>query len=278
MKRAILRSLAILGTTAAVCGGVIAVQAQSQISSNMSFFITSAGKGEGANYGGLAGADAYCTSLAKAAGSAKSQWHAYLSTTAVAAANGQPAQAPVDARDRIGKGPWYNAKGVLVANNVDDLHSKTLAKDLLLTEKAGVNKGMGDTPNQHDILTGSDSAGRYLATGGDTIAYTIKAYNRGPDTAHVVVITDSLPATATFVSATGIADPSHIEHVVGWPVLGRTVLHRVVAQQHAEGTAAGHAEFVAVDLVEQLALVELDGAFLVAAQFGPGHVQQPQHH
>jgi hypothetical protein len=168
MKRAILRSLAVLGTTAAVCGGVIAVQAQSQISSNMSFFITSAGKGEGANYGGLAGADAYCTSLAKAAGSAKSQWHAYLSSTPVAAANGQPAQAPVDARDRIGKGPWYNAKGVLVANNVDDLHSRTLAKDLLLTEKGTVNNGMGDTPNQHDILTGSDSAGRYLATGGDT--------------------------------------------------------------------------------------------------------------
>lgn len=168
MKRAILRSLAMLGTTAFVCGGIVAVQAQSQISPNMSFFITSAGKGDGANYGGLAGADAHCAALAKAAGSAKTNWHAYLSTTAVAAANGAPAQAPEDARNRIGTGPWVNAKGVLVANNVDELHAKTLTKDLLLTEKGVTNNGMGDTPNTHDILTGSDTAGRYLATNGDS--------------------------------------------------------------------------------------------------------------
>jgi hypothetical protein len=168
MKRAILRSLVILGTTAGVCGGIVAVQAQSQISPNMSFFITSVGKGEGANYGGLAGADAHCAALARAAGSTKTAWHAYLSATATPAANGQPAGAPVDARSRIGTGPWYNAKGVLVANNVDELHSKTLTKDLLLTEKGTTNNGMGDTPNTHDILTGSDSAGRYLATNGDT--------------------------------------------------------------------------------------------------------------
>jgi hypothetical protein len=166
MKHAL--SLALLGATAAICAGVAAVQAQGQISPNMSFFITSAGNGQGANYGGLAGADAHCAALARAAGSTRTNWHAYLSTTAVAAANGQPAQAPVDARSRIGNGPWYNARGVLVANNVDELHSKTLAKDLLLTEKATVNNGMGDTPNTHDILTGSDSAGRYLATNGDT--------------------------------------------------------------------------------------------------------------
>jgi hypothetical protein len=168
MKRAILRSLVILGTTAGVCGGIVAVQAQSQISPTMSFFITSVGKGEGANYGGLAGADAHCAALARAAGSTKTAWHAYLSTTATPAANGQPAGAPVDARSRIGTGPWYNAKGVVVANNVDELHSKTLTKDLLLTEKGTTNNGMGDTPNTHDILTGSDSAGRYLATNGDT--------------------------------------------------------------------------------------------------------------
>jgi hypothetical protein len=168
MKRAILRSLVILGTTAGVCGGIVAVQAQSQISPTMSFFITSVGKGEGANYGGLAGADAHCAALARAAGSTKTAWHAYLSATATPAANGQPAGAPVDARSRIGTGPWYNAKGVVVANNVDELHSKTLTKDLLLTEKGTTNNGMGDTPNTHDILTGSDSAGRYLATNGDT--------------------------------------------------------------------------------------------------------------
>ncbi len=167
MKREILRSLVILGATAGLCGGVIAVQAQGQISPNMSFFITSVGKGDGANYGGLAGADAHCTALARAAGSNKT-WHAYLSTTAVAAAGGQPAQAPVDARSRIGSGPWVNARGVQVAANVEELHSKTLTKDLLLTEKGLPNNGMGDTPNTHDILTGSDSAGRYLATNGDT--------------------------------------------------------------------------------------------------------------
>jgi hypothetical protein len=168
MTPALLRSFVLLGATAFACSGIVAVQAQNQISPTMSFFITSAGKGEGANYGGLAGADAHCSALAKAAGSARIGWHAYLSTTAVAAANGAPAQAPVDARSRIGAGPWYNAKGVLVASNVDDLHAKTLAKDLLLTEKGATNNGMGDTPNTHDILTGSDTAGRYLATNGDT--------------------------------------------------------------------------------------------------------------
>ncbi|MCP5412432.1 MAG: lectin [Alphaproteobacteria bacterium] len=166
MTRMVLRSLLMAGAVAGICGAAVAVHAQA--ANTMSFFITSAPKGDGANYGGLAGADAYCTSLAKAAGSAKTQWRAYLSATAVAAANGQPAQAPVDARDRIGAGPWYNAKGELVASNVDDLHSRTLTKDLLLTEKGTTNNGMGDKPNMHDILTGSDSAGRYLATGGDT--------------------------------------------------------------------------------------------------------------
>lgn len=166
MTRMVLRSLLMAGAVAGICGAAVAVHAQA--ANTMSFFITSAPKGDGANYGGLAGADAYCTSLAKAAGSAKTQWRAYLSATAVAAANGQPAQAPVDARDRIGAGPWYNAKGELVASNVDDLHSKTLTKDILLTEKGTTNNGMGDKPNMHDILTGSDSAGRYLATGGDT--------------------------------------------------------------------------------------------------------------
>ena len=166
MTRMVLRSLLMAGAVAGICGAAVAVHAQP--ANTMSFFITSAPKGDGANYGGLAGADAYCTSLAKAAGSAKTQWRAYLSATAVAAANGQPAQAPVDARDRIGAGPWHNAKGELVASNVDELHSKTLTKDLLLTEKGTTNNGMGDKPNMHDILTGSDSAGRYLATGGDT--------------------------------------------------------------------------------------------------------------
>ena len=179
MKRSITSSLITLGLVAAVTGSIVAVQAQgTAANANMSFFITSVGTGNGANLGGLAGADAHCTALAKAAGSTKTNWRAYLSITATPAANGQPAGAPVDARSRIGSGPWYNAKGVLVASTIDELHSKALTKDLLLTEKGVTNNGMGDTPNTHDILTGSDTAGRYLATGGDT---TCKTWTSGAE-------------------------------------------------------------------------------------------------
>ena len=117
---------------------------------NLSFFITSAGPGKGADLGGLAGADAHCQALAKAAGAGNREWRAYLSATA---ANGQPA---VNAKDRIGSGPWFNAKGVQVAANVADLHSDNnkLSKENSLTEKGDVVNGRGDTPNQHDILTG----------------------------------------------------------------------------------------------------------------------------
>jgi len=130
----------------------------------MSFFITSAGSGNGANLGGLAGADRHCTELAKAAGSTGLTWHAYLSAKA---ADGQPA---VNARDRIGKGPWYNQKGVLVAKDVAELHgdSSRVSKTSALTEKGAIVNGRGDTPNMHDILTGSNPDGT-LATGtGDT--------------------------------------------------------------------------------------------------------------
>ena len=117
----------------------------------MSFFITSAGSGDGAKLGGLAGADARCKQLADASGVTGKTWRAYLSAKAAA---GQPA---VNAKDRIGRGPWYNAKGVMVAQNVADLHSENnkLGKANSLTEKGDSVKGRGDTPNQHDILTGS---------------------------------------------------------------------------------------------------------------------------
>jgi hypothetical protein len=134
-----------------------------------SFFVTSVGKGDGGNLGGLAGADAHCTQLAQAAGlPAGRMWRAYLSTTA---ANGQPA---VNARDRIGVGPWYNAKGVLVASNVADLHGdierdrNQISKATALTEKGTPVGGVGETPNQHDILTGSSSVGRAVAGTTDT--------------------------------------------------------------------------------------------------------------
>jgi len=121
----------------------------------MSFFVTSVGSGNGANLGGLAGADKQCQQLAAAAGAGNRTWRAYLSA---AAANGQPA---VNAKDRIGKGPWMNVKGVVVAKSVEDLHSESnnIKKDTALTEKGAVVNGVGDTPNQHDILTGSQADG-----------------------------------------------------------------------------------------------------------------------
>ena len=121
----------------------------------MTFFITSSGPGNGAALGGLAGADQHCQMLAKAAGAGKRTWHAYLS------ASGSGGQAAVNARDRIGKGPWYNAKGVEVAKNVDDLHSASnkLSKENSISEKGQVLNGRGDTPNEHDILTGSQLDG-----------------------------------------------------------------------------------------------------------------------
>ena len=124
-------------------------------SEKMSFFITSVGTGNGANLGGLAGADQHCQMLAKAVGAGDRTWHAYLSTSA------SGGNAAVNARDRIGKGPWYNAKGVLMAKDVDDLHSKNnnLKKDTSISEKGEVLNGRGDNPNQHDILTGSKTDG-----------------------------------------------------------------------------------------------------------------------
>lgn len=131
-----------------------------------SFFVTSTGKGDGANLGGLAGADAHCAMLAQQAAvptPAGRTWRAYLSATA---ANGQPA---VNARDRIGAGPWYNIKGALIANNVNDLHGdvqrdrNAINKLNALTEKGQPVNGVGDMPNTHDMLTGSDSEGRVIA-------------------------------------------------------------------------------------------------------------------
>ncbi|HEX5048608.1 MAG TPA: hypothetical protein VFX89_15955 [Gammaproteobacteria bacterium] len=145
-------SLISCASVAALC----AVFAASAQNTSMSFFITSAGSGDGAKLGGLAGADAHCQQLGAAAGQGSKTWHAYLSASA---ANGQPA---VNARDRIGRGPWFNAKGVQVAANVDDLHSgnNKLSKENSLTEKGAVVNGRGDNPNTHDILTGSQSNGR----------------------------------------------------------------------------------------------------------------------
>ena len=128
------------------------------------FFLTSNGIGNGGNLGGLAGADNHCQTLAQAAGfGAPKTWRAYLSTQA---ADGQPA---VNARDRIGKGPWQNSKGVVIAKDVADLHgaSNNLTKQTALTEKGEVINGAGDTPNRHDVLTGSQPDGTAFAAGED---------------------------------------------------------------------------------------------------------------
>ena len=130
----------------------------------MSFFITSAGPGDGANLGGLEGADAHCQALAAAAGGGDRTWRAYLSTAAVGSA---PA---VHARDRIGAGPWYNAHQILVAQDVEDLHADAnkLGKEASLTETGQEVNGRGDSPNMHDILSGSTQDGMASWEAGDT--------------------------------------------------------------------------------------------------------------
>jgi hypothetical protein len=134
-----------------------------QASPQMSFFLTSVGPGNGANLGGLSGADQHCQRLAASVGSTGKTWRAYLST---AAADGKPG---VNAKDRIGSGPWVNAKGVKVADNVAQLHSdaNNLTKETVLSEKGEVVNGRGDTPNRHDILTGSQMDGTLVTGEGD---------------------------------------------------------------------------------------------------------------
>ncbi|MBR0673427.1 hypothetical protein [Neoroseomonas soli] len=129
----------------------------------MTFFVTSANPGQGANLGGLEGADRHCQALAQAAGAGGRNWRAYLSTMAT---GGQPA---VNARDRIGRGPWQNTAGTVIARSVDDLHSdaNNLNKQTALTERGAVVNGRGDTPNIHDILTGSQADGRAFPAGQD---------------------------------------------------------------------------------------------------------------
>jgi len=141
------------------------VQAQAPPAPEMSFFITSVGMGQGARLGGLLEADRHCSTLAAQAGATTVRtWRAYLSTQT------RPQQPAVHARNRIGTGPWYNAKGVMIARDVDELHSdkNNLTKDTQLTEKGMVVNGRGDNPNTHDIMTGSGLDGRALDGAEDT--------------------------------------------------------------------------------------------------------------
>ena len=140
---------AIVLVASVVVGASAPVQAQQP---SMSFFVTSVGIGKGGDLGGLEGADRHCQSLAQAAGAGNKTWRAYLSTQG---------SAPVNAKDRIGRGPWFNAKGVQIAASVADLHSDNnkINKETALDEKGMTVKGRGDTPNQHDMLTGTQHDG-----------------------------------------------------------------------------------------------------------------------
>jgi hypothetical protein len=148
-----------LALIACAAAAAIGLGASAQAQNAMTFFITSAGPGKGADLGGLEGADRHCQALAQAAGAGGKTWRAYLSTQGANAVN---------AKDRIGRGPWQNAKGAVVAKDVADLHgaSNNLNKDTALSEKGEVINGRGDTPNRHDILTGSQTDGTAF-TGAD---------------------------------------------------------------------------------------------------------------
>lgn len=172
MKKALVLSAAAL---------VLGLGAASAQDTSMSFFITSVGLGKGANLGGLEGADAHCASLAEAAGTTGKTWAAYLSTSTV------------DAKDRIGSGPWYNAKGVKIADDVASLHSDAngITKETGLTEKGMVVPGRGDTPNEHDILTGTQAdgtkavdqtCGDWTLDGAEGAAMVGHHDRKGPDT------------------------------------------------------------------------------------------------
>ncbi len=159
-------TLGIIAIASSISSGAWAQDAE------MTFFITSAGPGKGGDLGGLDGADEHCAMLAATAGSELKNWKAYLSVNAMIDRSGDQAKVipGVDARDRIGTGPWHNAKGVLIANNVDELHSgaNAINKENGLDENGKIVNARGDKPNRHDILTGSTPQGQYSTAGGDT--------------------------------------------------------------------------------------------------------------
>jgi hypothetical protein len=152
-----MKSIASIAAILLAAGCASDAKREQELAKQMSFFVTSAGSSKGADLGGLAGADKHCQALAAASGAGNRTWRAYLS------------ESPgVNARDRIGRGPWYNANGVIIARNVEDLHANpNIDKHTALTEKGGIVNGRGDTPNMHDILTGSQPDGRAFPAGKD---------------------------------------------------------------------------------------------------------------
>ncbi len=173
----------VLATTAAAV--LLTACASMTAKEPMGFFISSTGSGKGADLGGLVGADALCQRLAAAAGAGSKTWRAYLSLPGAFPSQGNPqGVASVNARDRIGAGPWYNAKGQLIARDVAHLHNGNhISKDTALDEKGNVVKGRGDTPNEHDILTGSRADGTAFAPQTDT---TCKGWTSSGDGSAIV--------------------------------------------------------------------------------------------
>jgi hypothetical protein len=184
MKKRVVSVLAGL----ALAGFGLTVTAQAQSAKEMTFFLTSVGPGDGGNLGGIAGADAHCAKLAKAAGSTQTNWRAYLSVKPIVdRSSGRPVMSEgLNARERIGKGPWQNAKGVVIAKSVADLHSSSnnINIETALDEKGQPINGRGQTPNRHDILTGSDPQGLYSTAGGDT---TCDNWTSSSDTGSAIV-------------------------------------------------------------------------------------------
>jgi hypothetical protein len=175
---------------AAVAALLAACATPAPTSGPLGFFITSVGSGKGADLGGIAGADAHCQKLGAAAGAGSKVWRAYLSVpgkfpvAATATAVAVPGVPSVDARDRIGAGPWFNAKGALIARDIAHLHNgNSLNKDTALDERGMLVKGRGDTPNEHDILTGSRADGKAFAPQTDT---TCKAWTSSTDGSAIV--------------------------------------------------------------------------------------------
>jgi hypothetical protein len=169
-------------TLAAVA--TLAACATTPSSGPMGFFITSAGLGKGADLGGLSGADAHCQKLAEAAGAGGRTWRAYLSVSPTFASANNPAVPAINARDRIGTGPWLNAKGELIARDLEHLHNgNNLNKNTALDEKGNIVRGRGDTPNEHDILTGSRADGTAFAPQTDT---TCKAWTSSSEGSAIV--------------------------------------------------------------------------------------------
>ena len=174
------KNIAIAAATVALLSACASMQSTGP----MGFFVTSAGSGKGADLGGLAGADAHCQKLAATAGAGNKTWRAYLSTPPTFATATAPAGEATHARDRIGAGPWFNAKGMLVARDLGHLHNgNNLSKETALDERGNGVKGRGDAPNEHDMLTGSRSDGTAFAPQTDT---TCKSWTSSTDGSAIV--------------------------------------------------------------------------------------------